>query len=59
MLLFVIKTPKIGGCVVDGCWPQKHRFINNIYTKNIRNAIGIGARAFLSDYEGVVFYEGG
>ena len=26
--------------------------MNNIYTKSFRNAIGIGARAFRSDYEG-------
>ena len=33
--------------------------MNTIYTKSFRNAIGIGARAFRSDYEGGVFYEGG
>ena len=26
--------------------------MNTIYTKSFRNAIGIGARAFRSDYEG-------
>ena len=39
---------KIGGFVVDR---KKHRFINKIYSKSFRNAIGIGARAFRCDYE--------
>ena len=33
--------------------------MNNIYTKSFRNAIGIGARAFRSDYEGGSFMKGG
>ena len=37
----------------------KHRFINNIYTKSFRNAIGIGARAFRSDYGRGHFIKGG
>ena len=33
--------------------------MNKIYTKNFRNAIGIEARAFRSDYEGGVILLGG
>ena len=72
--MFFVKTPKIGGFVVDRnsidlyhkiCGfvvdrKQKHRFINKICSKTFKNAIGIGARAFRCDYErGGVFYEGG
>ena len=32
--------------------------MNKIYTKGFRNAIGIGARAFRSDYEGGVILLG-
>ena len=35
-------------------------FINKIYTKSFRNAIGIGARVFRCDYErGVILLGGG
>ena len=33
--------------------------MNKLYTKSFRNAIGIGARAFRSDYEGGVILLGG
>ena len=34
-------------------------FINKICSKNLRNAIGIGGRAFRYDYEGGSFMKGG
>ena len=50
------QTLKIGGFVVD----RKSIVMNKIYTKSFRNAIGIGAEAFRSDYEGgVILLRGG